>query len=259
MMDHKKAKMKQRYSYELPKWMKLLGIWRVNEDSVDAKWGYFAPRAGLEFYISRGGYFDQRYEVSFALGWGKFMIRLPFKTKLKEGCDAPKYGFAVHNNTFWIYIGGEYDESMGQCTGNDQWITWDLPFFSWEFDGHWIREKRQSGVFIQSGDWIKIGKMDAYSFRKDMAYTETHEFVYTLKNGMVQWRTATCTIEKRKWYRKWFPWLKKTSHVIDIEFNDEVGNRSGTWKGGIMGMTHELHDGETIKSSLKRLEQDKTL
>ena len=121
--------MRERYSHELPKWMKLLGIWRINRESIDFKWGYFAPRAGFELVLNRGTYFDRRYAINFAFGWGKFMVYLPFKTRLEEGCDMPRYGFAVHNDTFWIYKGGDYED--GQC--QNQWISWYLPFFSWTF------------------------------------------------------------------------------------------------------------------------------
>jgi hypothetical protein len=243
--------MKERYSYELPLWMKLLGIWRVNQDSIDTKWGHFAPRFSLQFVVSRGGYFDQRYALTLAFIWGVFHFYLPFKTKLKEGCNTPRYGFAIHDNIFWIYTGGKYDESMGQCTGNDQWITWDLPFFSYIFDGHWIRDKINFS-------WIEV-KNNSYELRKTQAYIETHPFQYILKNGTVQNRMATCSIEKRKWHRKWFPFFTKVSEVIDIDFNDEVGERSGTWKGGVISCCYKLLPGETIGECLKRMEKERNL
>lgn len=238
--------MKLMYSHELPLWMKLLGIWRINIDSIEFKWGYFAPRAGLEFIINRGTYFDQRYAISFAFGWGRFMIYTPLKTRLKEGCDMPRYGFAIHNDTFWIYVGGKYED--GQC--NDQWITWDLPFFSYVFDGHWIRDK--------SFNWVKMGEyMSAWEYRKDNAYTEVHRYTYRLNSGMVQETTATCTLEKRLWHRKWFPFLKRRSHVIDIEFSDEVGERTGTWKGGTLGCTYQIQRNETIADCLQRMQRER--
>lgn len=239
--------MKERYSHELPKWMKLLGVWRINLESIDFKWGYFAPRAGFELVLNRGTYFDTRYAINFAFGWGKFMVYLPFRTKLEEGCDMPRYGFAIHNNTFWIYKGGDYDGS--QC--QNQWITWDLPFFSYVFDGHWI----QSSVRT----WTKMGRgVDSWDFRKDEAYKETHSYTYVLKNGTVQNRTAACTIEKRKWHRKWFPFLAREEQVIDIEFNDEVGERSGSWKGGTIGCSYEMLPNETIEQTLRRMEKERT-
>lgn len=242
--------MKQRYSDELPRWVKWLGIWRINRDSIDAKWGYFAPRFSFQFVLHRGGYFDQRYALTIAFIWGVFHFYLPFKTKLKEGCNLPEYGIAIHNDTLWLYIGGEFDESIGQCTKNDQWKTWDLPFFSYKFDGHWIQNKDRKWTLVEN---------EAYLYRKDQAYTEVHPFTYTLKSGTIQERTATCTVEKRKWHRKWFPFLARVQEVIDIEFNDEVGERSGSWKGGTIAMTHELLPNESIADCLTRMKQERTL
>jgi hypothetical protein len=243
--------MKQRYSHELPKWMKMLGVWRINPESIDFKWGYFAPRAGFELVLNRGTYFDQRYAINLALGWGKFMVYLPFKTKLEEGCDMPRYGFAIHNDTFWIYKGGDYED--GQC--QNQWISWYLPFFSYTFDGHWVQNKNRE--WVQMSRSRKDGLPEGYEFRKDGAYVETHPYTYTLKSGKVQNRTATCTIEKRKWHRKWFPFLTMERQVIDIEFSDEVGERSGSWKGGTVGCSYELKPDETVYECLKRMESER--
>lgn len=248
--------MKERYGHEIPRWLRLLGVWRINHDSFDTKWGYFAPRFAFKFVLHRGGYFDQRYAVTIALIWGVFHFYLPFKTRLVEGCNTPEYGIAIHDNTFWLYTGGKYDESIGQCTGNDQWITWDLPFFSWIFDGHWIREKRQIFDELQIGDWRQVDR-DAYLYRQDLAYTETHLYTYVLKDGTAQNRKATCTIEKRKWHRKWFPFLTMVRQVIDISFDDEVGERSGSWKGGCTGCSYDMLEGETIEECLRRMEKER--
>lgn len=245
--------MKERYSHELPKWMKLLGIWRINRESIDFKWGYFAPRPGLELVLNRGTYFDTRYAISIAIGWGHFMVYLPFKTKLEEGCDMPRYGFAIHNDTFWIYKGGDYKD--GQC--QNQWITWNLPFFSWEFDGHWIMDKHRVMVRMGRESLNNLDGLCSYDFRIQHAYKETHPYTYTLKNGTVQNRTATCTIEKRKWHRKWFPFLTKESQTIDIEFNDEVGERTGSWKGGTIGCGYEMLPNDTIETCLRRMEKER--
>ena len=246
--------MRERYGKEIPLWLRLLGAWRINRDSIDFKWGYFAPRAGLELVLNRGTYFDQRYAINLCLGWGKFMFYVPFKTRLEEGCDMPRYGFAVHNDTFWIYKGGDYRD--GQC--QNQWISWYLPFFSYEFDGHWIQDTNREWVKMRDrqadGGW----KYDPWDFRKDgLAYTEEHMYQYTLKSGKVQHRIATCTIEKRKWHRKWFPFLTKESTVVDIEFNDEVGERSGSWKGGTLGCSYEMLPYDTIFTTLRRMEAER--
>lgn len=246
--------MNERFSHEIPRWMQMLGVWRVNKDSIDFKWGYFAPRPSFSLLLHRGGYFDQRYAITVALGYGVLHIKLPFKTRLREGCDMPEYGITVHNDTLWIYKGGFYDESIGQVQDlNSSW-SWYLPFFSYEFDGHWVQNKDRQ--------WVLMGSRhcdgpESWKFRETGAYTEVHPYQYTLQSGEVQERTATCSIEKRKWHRKWFPFLTRISQVIDIEFSDEVGERSGSWKGGTIGCSYEMRPDDTIESCLRRMEKER--
>ena len=243
--------MKERYSYELPRWMRWLGVKRINRDSIDFVWGYFAPRPSFQLVLHRGGYFDPRYAISIALGYGILHFYLPFKTSLGEGCNLPQYGIAIHDDTFWIYTGGEFDKSIGQCTGNDQWLTWQLPFFNYTFDGHWIQDKNRQWALMGNR---KHDGPEPWNFREEGAYTESHPFTYTLKCGTIQQRIAKCTIEKRKWHRKWFSFLTRVNHVIDIEFSDEVGERSGSWKGGTIGCSYDLKPNETIEQCLRRME-----
>lgn len=243
-------KLKDRYIHELPKWTKLFGLKRIVDGKIEFTWGYFVPKFAFEFILHRGGYFDQHYAISIAPGWSKLHFKLPFKTKLKEGCDLPQYGIAIHDKTFWIYIGGEYDEDWGQC--QNSWIAWDLPFVSYTFDGHWIQDKNR--------EWVKMDRgmgVDFIQFREEYAYTETHPYTYTLRSGEIQNRTAKCTVEMRKWHRKWFPFLKKESKVIDIEFSDKVGERTGSWKGGCTACSYEMLPLESISEALKRMERER--
>ena len=223
--------------------MKWLGVWRINRDSIDFKWGYFSPSFGLAAKLHRGGYFDSRYAITFHPIWGCWHIKLPFSTKLAEGCDLPEYGVAIHNDTFWIYTGGDFDSSIGQCTSN-KWITWYLPWFAWEFEfHHWASP---------NGAWVDGGWEN-----KDNAYHETHDYKYVLKNGDVQQRKATIREEERQWHRKWFPWVKMNRRTIDVEFNEEVGEKTGSWKGGCTGCGYDMEPGESMVDTLRRMEKER--
>jgi len=232
---------KERYGNEINRLLRGLGAWRINRDSIDFKWGYFAPRIGLEIMLHQGGYFDSRYAISWCFGWGQFHVKLPFKTKIPESCDTPRYGIQVHNDTFWLHLGGKMN-SWEQC--DSKWITWYLPFFHWVHDFHQFKDS--------NGNWIDGGWEN-----RDNAYIEEHPYTYTLKSGEIQERVANCCVERRQWHRKWFPFLKMVRTTIDIQFNDEVGERSGSWKGGCVGCGWELLEGETIDQGLKRMEKER--
>ena len=92
---------------------------------------------------------------------------------------------------------------------------------------------------------------------KDIFFEETHPYFYVLNNGSVQRRMATIQVTEREWRPHWFKWLSLTKKVrksIDIEFNEEVGERTGTWKGGTLGCSYEMLPNETPRQTLRRME-----
>lgn len=227
--------MKETFSHEFTGWQKLaqkyLGMWRINKESIDFRWGYFAPRFGLEFYVNRGGYDDANYSVTFCFIWGVFNVELPFKSKLGARFNPPRYGMYLHESTLNFPWGKK-----------NRYIN--LPFFSYNFDHHITLGK--------DGTWFE------YDYNKKEEYhTECHPYAYTLKSGKTQNRTATCRMDIYQWHRKWFPFLKKVRKSIDIEFSDEVGERSGSWKGGCIGCSYDMLKGEAIEQCLRRMEQER--
>lgn len=87
---------------------------------------------------------------------------------------------------------------------------------------------------------------------------EQHSYIYTLKSGERQERTATIQVEEREWR-----WLWQSSPVrrirrgIDIKFSDEVGERTGSWKGGCVGCGYTMKKGETALECLRRMERER--
>lgn len=236
--------MKEMYRHEMPLWMLLLGISRVNKDSIEFNWGYFAPRFGFELMLNRGGYFDQRYSIDICLIWGLLSIYLPFKTSIPESCDTPQYGVQIHHDTFWIHLGGEMND-WNQC--DSKWITWELPWFSWVHDSHEV---------WAGHEWVKPFQeySEPYS---DNRLLEKHPYKYTLQSGEVQNRSATVYMERRKWHRKWVPFLPMERVAIDVTFDAEVGEETGTWKGGCTGCGYEMKEGETMLQTLRRMEAER--
>lgn len=230
--------MKQLYGNELPRWLRMLGAWRQNHNSVEFSWGYFAPRFGLEFLIHGGHYFDSQYRLSFCLGWGMFSIKLPFHVKnYQESCEWNKYGIQFYEDLLWLRTG----------KGTK---TWYLPWKYWVFEGHWIANRE--------GDWRKIEKHEhSWEVKENEGHCETHNYTYTLKSGEVQKRKAKCYLEKRQWHRKWFPFVKMERVCIDVEFDGEVGERSGSWKGGTIGCGYDKHPTEGIEQCLRRMKAER--
>lgn len=53
------------------------------------------------------------------------------------------------------------------------------------------------------------------------------------------------------------PLLGDVQRTIDVEFDDEVGERSGSWKGGTMGCGYEMRASETPWETLRRMERER--
>lgn len=225
--------MKEVYKHEFNYWQQLLAMlttmWRINSDSIDFKWGYFAPRFGLELQLNRGGYFSRNYSINFCLIWGMFKILLPFKTSREESCEYLTYGFNIFANSV-IWRWGNYYKS------------WDLPFVSYVFDFHVVQNT--------SGEWESGNS----SWDNQNILRESYLYTYLLSSGEEQIVRATCFKEIRQWHRKWLPWVKLVKPTISIEFSSEVGERTGSWKGGVLGCSYDLLPDETIEECLKRME-----
>ena len=90
---------------------------------------------------------------------------------------------------------------------------------------------------------------------------ESFPYSYTLKSGEIQNRTATVSVTRRIWYWRIFKKLKIgpkiDSTTLDIEFDDEVGEMTGGWKGGAIGCSYEMKPGETTEQTLRRMEKER--
>lgn len=190
-----------------------------------------------------GSYFSKWHQLHIALGFGQAFIKIPIDSGRDE-CDNPQYGFMFHNNSFWIYRGL-----------NKNWY-FDLPWFSY----NWVRTS-----YLQRNeiDWVHDTPKDRQDwdfYNSKYIWSETHPYTYTLNNGTVQERIATIKVCEREWRRKWFGWSKlfsKTSKTIEIDFSDEVGERSGSWKGGTIGCSYNLVGNETPLECLRRMEKER--
>ena len=67
-------------------------------------------------------------------------------------------------------------------------------------------------------------------------------------------------VEDREWRPKWLTWtglFKYVKKYIEIEFDNEVGKKKGSWKGGCIGCSYDLKPGETAEECIKRMEKER--
>lgn len=122
--------------------------------------------------------------------------------------------------------------------------------FDWPWTLHTLAYEQQ----MPDGSWRDVIDHSA------KPYSEEHPYTYTLRNGTVQERMATISKRRHVLCRRAFKalrWPRWTRESIDVRFSDEVGERSGSWKGGCIGCAYDLCPGETMLDSLRRMERER--
>lgn len=212
------------------------GLWRgwlKNGQSVEISWGKRGWNFGGGVHIH--GNDDDMGDRMLSLAMWKLRIFLPL-------------GIVPHP---WPAMDGPQWSAYGS---SEFGLTfhWGLrrKSFDWPWTRHTLRYEKQ----MPDGSW-----RDGFD-REQKPLTEEHPYTYTLKSGEVQHRTAT--ISKRRHVLTWrafkaFGWPFWIKESIDIEFSGEVGERSGSWKGGCIGCSYDLNKGETMMDALRRMERER--
>ena len=93
-----------------------------------------------------------------------------------------------------------------------------------------------------------------------MLWNKTYNYKYILKNSTEQNAKAHIRVEEREWRWKWLVWLpfpKKVCRAISVNFDKEIGEQSGSWKGGVLGCGYDLRKNETPLECLRRMEKER--
>lgn len=251
----------------------------MNYLTEDSKWVSFYPKFNSSFFVEKAGYFDERPQIHTSLtqvivllclplvffsawflllipfvffGWGKLYINLPIKTGIQD-CESAAWGFSYHNNTIWIYIGGG-----SNFEGGKKWKTFSMP---WEYD--WVR----TSTYLRDDTWFDetnkkrvSWKNEGYGTQKwlrENKWTKTLPFIDKYDDTTVN---ATISVTAREWRPRAFRWtslFSRTKKQIDIEFDKEVGRGKGSYKGGTLGCSYEMREGESPIQCLKRMEEER--
>jgi len=124
-------------------------------------------------------------------------------------------------------------------------------------------EWQRTSTLLNDGTWDNETKGNRKPFTGEEnlnIFKETHTYTYTLESGVVQRRKATITVREMEWRRRALQWTNKFNMVIksiDINFDEEVGERSGSWKGGCIGCGYNMNKNETPYETLKRMQKER--
>lgn len=190
------------------------------------------------------------YEIAYiAFGLNGLCAEIEFPSDWHEYSGAwVKIGLGVFTFAFsfpWPWT----SKDEGQCSGH----TYGFTFFRDGLHLHWGKSKGRGDdpfTIIQM-PWAWRHKQ--HDILDDM---KEYPYKYTLHSGEVQKRIARIREERRIWTRPWIPW-KSESRYIEVEFNKEVGEGTGSWKGGVLGCSYEMLKDETPLDALRRMELER--
>lgn len=186
--------------------------------------GLYIGLRGLQFTVEFPSTWHEHRKgtvwVSLGVLYGHCSFPWPWAYKDHWQCSGPVFGFQFHADMLWIKYGNPTGSRDSPCL--TIWMPW-----TWKHIRHSVLGEK-----------------------------ETHPYVYVLKSGATQWRAATIRPEQREWRRWWLP-MRRVSTYIDVEFNAEVGERTGSWKGGVTGCSYEMQPGETPAETLYRMQQER--
>jgi hypothetical protein len=167
--------------------------------------------------------------------------------------DERKCGIRIHSGKLWIDIWAKRNETVYADPWWVRGVSFNLNSFEWRFMRHEVRRADGSWQLVPS--W-RLGEPLPQTDPETLSFPYT----YRLKNGTVQERTATVIVERRAWRPlclRWTSLFEKVRTCIHVKFSDEVGEESGSWKGGCIGCGYDLKPGETAEECLRRMEQER--
>ena len=124
--------------------------------------------------------------------------------------------------------------------------------WAWTFHKHWVLVKGwQKMVWVEVPNGISS---------QDLASKDKSPYFYRLENGTTQARVAEFYVDRREWrwrWLSWLPWPRLVRTSIDVTFNDEVGESTGSWKGGTIGCSYDILPGERPVQTLRRMQLER--
>lgn len=176
--------------------------------------------------------------------------------RLKKECE---FGISIHNNSFWFKVLAYSWES----NHDDPWwrrthcihFPWQLDWFKTEILSH-----DRNAVWCEvAGHKAKF--LDGYEIRKaaEKSVSKVYDYVYALKNGTVQKAKATVHVSRMTHRARWWPIIpiERVSMSIWADFSSELGEGTGSWKGGVTGCGYTLRPDETPEQCLRRMEAER--
>lgn len=215
----------------------------------------FARRPGLALALCKFSDDDDggRFSLHVHLGWPNIFLRLPFLKGSEPHEMMSSWGASLDRDSY----------SSIHLNWGDRCKIVHLP---------WDRDWHRTSYLLKDATWAHDVRTDKHpdgfkryehyrQIREERGWSEAYPYTYTLRSGEMQNRIATVSVEEREWRQRWLRWtglFAMVRRTISVDFDGEVGERSGSWKGGTMGCGYTLNPGEAPLDCLRRMERERT-
>lgn len=207
--------------------------WLKNGQSVEISWGKRGWSFGAGIHLSRNDsdlgdrlLFLKFWRLTIVLPLG--IVEHPWQTM-----DAPQWS---------AYASSEFG------------LTFHWGHLYKLFDWPWRKYLLAHEHELWDGSWADLFDRSADP------YTEAHTYTYTLRSGEIQKRIATVSKHRHiLTYRglRMFSWPRWVKESVYVQFDHEVGERTGSWKGGTIACNYDKLPGETMLDALRRMERER--
>lgn len=216
-----------------------------NDGSMVFNWGEVGFRSrGPALHLSQ--YDDHGH----TLVVGLIFLTLYIKTRrLFTGweCMEDGLGFSFTSDGLHMYFGR---------TTKIWWYPWD-----WTFHKRWEAVEFDS---LKDGRWTR-GQLAFVELPRMLSHGVVgtkwvHDYTYKLRSGEIQHRKATIYVDRMEWRWRWLkllPWPRLVRTSINVSFDGEVGEGTGSYKGGTIGCGYDMKPGETPLETLRRMERER--
>lgn len=188
--------------------------------------------------------------------------------------DADGLPWMIHVHFLWFNLFLHFPAPRLKTPHSDHWGEWKQwgftfsdfgPHFHWGWktkclDWPWQSTQISHEVRRADGSWVPFVGSWEHDKEPDGKELLTYGYKYVLRNGTIQLRTATISVERRTRRQHWLSWtprFDKASYGIDVAFSGEVGERTGSWKGGCVGCGYTMLPYETPELCLRRMERER--
>lgn len=239
---------------------------RSGEIRVTEGFNIYRGHHNLAFHFEPE-YDDERYmQLIIDTMWHSMFIHLPW-WKVPEGANnqwenkSYRFGFYFYNTDakklFELIV--------------VFWKNWDKTFYMpWSYECHHIiiegkdgrryiefyKDYKKRRIRAEKYNCRPLPVTDIFDIYDKPTFYWEEPYEYTLNDGKVQRCIGMYHIEEREWRPRatyWLPIFKITRKDLEIKLTDEIGEKSGTWKGGCTGFGRAILPGEDPHTAYQRI------